>query len=37
LKVVSQAIGLLAGPSMNWRISTRSARLSTVSLDPNLE
>jgi hypothetical protein len=24
-------------PSINWRTSTRSARLSTMSLDPNLD
>jgi hypothetical protein len=37
LKVVSQALGGRAAPSMNRRTSTRSARLWTASLDPNLE
>jgi hypothetical protein len=38
VKVVSQAHGVLAAPSsINLRSSTRSARHSTVSLDPNLD
>jgi hypothetical protein len=37
LKVVSQAFGVPVATLMNWWTSTRSARLSTVSLDPNLD
>jgi hypothetical protein len=37
LKVVSQALGVQAALSINRRTSTRSARLWTVSLDPNLD
>jgi uncharacterized protein (UPF0147 family) len=35
--VLSQALDVSAAPSMSWRTSTRSAQLSTVSLDPNLD
>jgi hypothetical protein len=35
LDVLSQAFGVLAAPSINWRTLTPSARLWTVSLDPN--
>jgi hypothetical protein len=37
LKVGSQALSVPAAPSINWRTSTRSARLSTVSFDYNLD
>jgi hypothetical protein len=37
LKVLRQGLGVRAVPSMNWRLSTSSAPLSTVSLVPNLD